>query len=81
MRLGNGLVFKYILREPHDGPIRLLEAGTIHRDGLHGLIVRNEDGTANGELSGDRIRSWNAVAPDGSSIDNDMEPQDHERLR
>jgi hypothetical protein len=81
MRIGNGVVFKYVLREPDNGPVHLLEAGTVQRDGLHGLIVRNEDGNVSAELSGARIRSWNTVGPDGSSIDSDIEPRDRERLR
>lgn len=80
MLLGNGVVFKYILRAPARKAVNSIEAGTVERDGLGGLKVRDEHGAFVLELSGDRVRSWCIVGPDGVAIDGDMIPGDYERL-
>jgi hypothetical protein len=77
--LGNGVVLRYILRNPANQAVGSVESGSIKR-GLHGLIVRDQYGGVIEELSGSRIRSWNVVGPDGASIDNEMTPGDFDRL-
>jgi hypothetical protein len=77
--LGNGMVLRYILRSPANQAVELIESGSIERDGA-GLTVREQNGVVIEELSGNRIRSWNAVGPDGVSIDNEMVPGDFGRL-
>jgi hypothetical protein len=79
--LGNGVVFKYILRAPNDRAVRYLDGGVIERDGLQGLRVRDESGAVLQELSGAQIRSWKIVGPNGAAIDSDIVPEDLERLR
>ena len=80
MQLGDGVVFKFILRG-RTGAVRVIERGSIERDGVRGVTVRDERGELIREFSGNWIRSWIIVGPDGASIDHDMLPEDLERLR
>jgi hypothetical protein len=80
MLLGNGVVFKYILRTPANQAVNSIEAGKVERDGTGGLRVRDERGALVEELSGAKIRSWCIVAADGVLIDGDMVPGDYDRL-
>jgi hypothetical protein len=78
--LGNGVVLKYILRSRDKPAVGFLDEGTVERDGLRGLTVRDKNGAVIDELSGNQIRSWNVVGPDGTSIDNDIVANDYGRL-
>jgi hypothetical protein len=81
MQLGNGVVFKYILRAPYHRSVRYLKAGVVERGGPQGLRVRDGNGVILQGLSGTQLRSWCIVGPDGESIDGDMLPEDFDRLR
>ncbi len=74
------MFLKYVLREPNDGMVRFLGTGRIERDGLHGLSVYDDANVLKQDLSGTAIRSWNAVGPNGKSIDSDIEDRDRKRL-
>jgi hypothetical protein len=78
--LGNGLILKYILRGTNQA-VQSIDHGIVERDGCGGLTVRGGQGVVVERLSVSRLRSWNIVDPEGSSIDGDMLPGDFERLR
>jgi hypothetical protein len=78
--LGNGVVFKSILRAPASHAVNSIDIGTVERDGRSGLRVR-EHGILIQELCGTCIRSWCIVGVDGASIDGDMISGDYERFR
>jgi hypothetical protein len=81
MQLGNGTIFRYILRSTVQPAVGSIETGTVERDALSGVTVRDDHGAVIQSLSGTLIRSWNILGPDGTSIDSDIVPQDLERLR
>jgi hypothetical protein len=58
-----------------------IETGTVERDALSGVTVRDDHGAVIQSLSGIPIRSWNIIGPDGTSIDSDVIPEDIERLQ
>jgi len=80
MLLGNGVVLKYILRNPEKPVVGFLKAGTVELHGMRSLTVRDQNGVLIDQLSGGRIRSWNIVGPDGASIDSDVVVEDYGRL-
>ena len=81
MQLGNGTIFRYILRSTVQSAVGSIETGTVERDALSGVTVWDDHGAVIQSLSGTLIRSWNILGPDGTSIDSDIVPQDLERLR